>query len=263
MIISVSDVHLGEDGYLEKDRQFSKWLDFIKNGDLRNGGHLVLLGDIFDFWRKDLVQILQDHSDAIEKLYEFQSNVDVHYVIGNHDFYISEIPEYFNASPFKFFGPSIDIEDVQTFRFIHGYQLEVMVNPYSKDMKLYESLARRLSYHSGLTGQAASGIWNAICSLTQAEGEYISSMLKDPASRLNGKSSAGQGIMRLSKSKARCLLLGSPFDWLVYGHTHSPFVDPNSKTINTGSWGRGRSSDSMWYLKIDRGVPGLVEWKKV
>ncbi len=263
MIISVSDVHLGEEGYPERDRQFSKWLDFIKNGALRNGGHLVLLGDIFDFWRKDSVQILQEHSDVIEKLYEFQSNVDIHYVIGNHDFYIGEVPEYFKANPFKFFGPAIDITEVQTFRFVHGYQLEVMVNPYSKDMKLYESLARRLSYHSGLTGQAASGIWNVICSLTQAEGEYLSSMLKDPASRLNGKSSAGEKIMALAKSKGRCLLLGSPFDWLVYGHTHNSFIDPNSRTINTGSWGRGRSSDSMWYLKIDRGVPELVEWKKV
>lgn len=262
MIISVSDVHLGEDGHQEEGKQFSKWLDFIKDGALSSGGHLVLLGDIFDFWRKDSLKILQEHTDAIEKLFEFQSNVDIHYVIGNHDFYISEIPEYFKASPFKSLGPAIDIDDVQTFRFIHGYQLEVMVNPYSKDMKLYESLARRLSYHSGLTGQAASGIWNAICALTQAEGEYISSMLKDPWSRLNGKSNAGERIMLLSKSKGRCLLLGSPFDWLVYGHTHDSFVDSNSKTINTGSWGRGHSTDGMWYLKIDQGVPELVEWKK-
>jgi UDP-2,3-diacylglucosamine pyrophosphatase LpxH len=263
MIISVSDVHLGEEGYLEQDRQFSKWLDFIRKDVLKNGGHLVLLGDIFDFWRKDSLQILQEYEDAIGKLFEFPSNVDIHYVVGNHDFYMSEIPEYFNASPFEFFGSTAEITEGQTFRFVHGYQLEVMTNPYTKDMKMYESLARRLSYHSGLTGQVASGLWQVICSLTQAESEYISSMLKDPASRLTGKSKAGEKVTALAKSNCRHLLLGGTFDWLVYGHTHNTFLDIYSRTINTGSWGRDCSSNRMWYLKIDRGIPELVEWRGV
>jgi UDP-2,3-diacylglucosamine pyrophosphatase LpxH len=264
MIISVSDVHLGEDGYQEQDKQFSKWLDFVEKDALKNGGHLVLLGDIFDFWRKDTVQVVQEYSDLIEKLFEFPNNVEIHYIFGNHDFYISEVPEYFKASPFKSFGSTIDIKDEgQTFRFIHGYQLEVIANPYTKDMQLYESLARRLSYHSGLTGKVASGIWNAICSLTKEEGDYANSIIKDPSSRLSGKSNAGDNISMLAKSKGRRLLLGGPFDWLVFGHTHNPFIDTDSKTINTGSWGRNHSRDKMYYLKIANGMPELMEWKKV
>ncbi len=261
MIISVSDVHLGEDGYRDQDDQFSKFLDFVRDDALKNGGHLVLLGDIFDFWRKDSAEILEKYGGIIKKLFDYPDTIEIHYIIGNHDFYMSEVPKYFGENPFKSFGSTICIKDRYTFRFIHGYQLEVMANPYTKDMNLYESLARRLSYHSGLTGNIASGVWHAICTLTKDEGDYLSSMVKDPSARLNGKNNAENKVTMLAKSGGRGLLLGSPFDWLVYGHTHNPFIDPESRTVNTGSWGRSSSQKTMSYLKIDRGTPELIEWE--
>jgi UDP-2,3-diacylglucosamine pyrophosphatase LpxH len=57
MIIAVSDVHLGEDGYEEQDKQFSSFLDYAKDDLSKDGGNFVLLGDIFDFWRRDSVEI--------------------------------------------------------------------------------------------------------------------------------------------------------------------------------------------------------------
>jgi UDP-2,3-diacylglucosamine pyrophosphatase LpxH len=263
MIISVSDVHLGQEGYPEQDRQFLKFLDFIKDDALKYGGHLVLLGDIFDFWRTDSAKVIQKYSDVIKTLFDFSSYVDIHYVFGNHDLYMREIPEYFRTSPFKFFGPAADIREGQNFRFIHGYQLEVMANPYTKDMKLYESLAKELCYHPALTGQLAGSIWNAISSLVQPQGNYLKSILKEPQYRLNGKNEAADRITELAKSNGRHLLLGGPFDWLVFGHTHIPFIDPISRTINNGSWGRNPFIRGLWYLKIDGGFPELIEWKKV
>ncbi len=261
MIISVSDVHLGEDGCQSQDKQFSRFLDFVRSDALSSGGHLVLLGDIFDFWRKDSIKILEEHGDAVGKMLEFPEDIKIHYVVGNHDFYMNEIPEYFGENPFNSFGSTLNLNDVYKFRFIHGHQLEVMANPYTKDMKLYESLARRLSYHSGLTGKLADNIWHAISYFTQEEGEYLSSMQKDPITRLSGKSNAGDRIKVLAKSRCRCLMLGGPFDWLVYGHTHDRFLDQQTKTINTGSWGRRQGEKKMWYLKIEGGVPEQIEWK--
>ena len=260
MIIAVSDVHLGEMGFQEQDKQFSNFLDHVKNTLLREGGDLVLLGDIFDFWRRDSVEILEGYSSVIEKLKNFPSNINVHYIIGNHDYYMSEIPQYFNEMPFSSFGLSLTIRDVQIFRFIHGHQLEVMTNPYTKDMSLYLSLARRLSYHAGITGHAASNIWNVLTSLTQIEGKYLSSMLKDPISRLNGENEGEKRIQALSKSKARQFILGGNFDWLVFGHTHHPFNEDASKTTNTGSWGRDRDRNEMCYLKIENGSPKPMIW---
>jgi UDP-2,3-diacylglucosamine pyrophosphatase LpxH len=260
MIIAVSDVHLGEMGFQKQDKQFSNFLDHVQNTLLKDGGDLVLLGDIFDFWRRDSVEILEDYGDIIEKVKSFPSNINVHYIIGNHDYYMSEIPQYFDEMPFSSFGLSLRIKDVQTFRFIHGHQLEVMTNPYTKDMSLYLSLARRLSYHAGVTGSAASGIWNVLTSLTQLEGKYISSMLIDPLSRLNGENQGEKRIQALSKSKARQFILGGKFDWLVFGHTHHPFNDNASKTTNTGSWGRDRDRNEMCYLKIENGMPKPMIW---
>jgi predicted phosphodiesterase len=60
-------------------------------------------------------------------------------------------------------------------------------------------------------------------------------MLKDPSSRLNGDHQSGDRIDVFSKSKTRQFILGGKFDWLVYGHTHHPFIDGGSRTINTGS----------------------------
>jgi UDP-2,3-diacylglucosamine pyrophosphatase LpxH len=262
VIISVSDVHLGQEGYSEQDKQFLKFLKYVKNDVLRNGGHLVLLGDIFDFWALGSAKILQKYSDVIETLFDFPSDINIHYVIGNHDLYMSEIPEYFRTSPFKFFGPATDICEGQNFRFIHRYQLEVMANPYTKDMKLYEFLARKLSYYSGLTGGLRL-LWNAIGSLVQPHEDYLRSMSKEPITRLHGQNRAVDSISDLAKSKGRHLLLGSPFDWLVYGHTHVPLIDPLSMTINNGSWGRNPSMGGMWYLKINAGFPELIEWKNV
>ncbi len=261
MIIAVSDVHLGEEGFQEQDRQFSSFIDYTKNTLLMGGGDLILLGDIFDFWRGDSVKILKEYSGIIEKLLNFPSNINIHYLVGNHDFYISEIPEYFNELPFRSFGKSMRIKDVHCFRFIHGYQLEVMTNPYTKDMSLYESLARKLSYHAGITGHAASDIWSVLTSLTQIEGKYISSMLKSPSSRLSGEHQSLDRIGAFSRSESRQFILGGTFDWLVYGHTHHPFIDEESRTINTGSWGRNGDQNMMWYLKIENGKPELVKWQ--
>ncbi len=260
MIIAVSDVHLGEAGFQEQDRQFSNFLDYVQNSLLKEGGDLVLLGDIFDFWRRDSVDVLEEYSGIIEKLLNLSSRVNVHYIVGNHDFYVSEIPEYFNEKPFKSFGKSIRIKDVQCFRFIHGYQLEVMTNPYNKDMELYESLARRLSYYAGITGHAANDIWHVITSLTEHENAYTSSMLKNPLSRLNGEHQSEDRIGDFAKSKTRQFTLGGRFDWLVYGHTHHPFKDDASKTINTGSWGRNQDPKEMCYLKIENGTPKPMIW---
>ena len=270
MIIAVSDVHLGEAGFQEQDRQFSNFLDSVQNSLLKEGGDLVLLGDIFDFWRGDSVVVLEKYSGIIEKLLNFPSNIDVHYIIGNHDYYLSEIPAYFNESPFSSFGRSLRIRDVNWFKFIHGYQMEVMTNPYTKDMNLYESLALRLSYHAGLTGQFASDLWQKLTSLTQLEeyvssmmkleSGYMNSMMKNPSVRLKGEHKSEDRIGDFSKSKNREFMFGGKFDWLVYGHTHHPFIDKESRTINTGSWGRNKDPSKMCYLKIENGTPELIKW---
>ena len=48
MIVAVSDVHLGHKDEGKQER-FLEFLDRCDTGEI---DHLVLLGDIFDFWRR-------------------------------------------------------------------------------------------------------------------------------------------------------------------------------------------------------------------
>lgn len=62
--VVVSDVHLGTE-----DSNREKFADFIDNlGD--DVEHLVLLGDIFDLWRRDPIGVLLENVDIVQKLLE-------------------------------------------------------------------------------------------------------------------------------------------------------------------------------------------------
>lgn len=81
MILVVSDVHLGY--YASNSRSFR---DFL-GGQCKSLGKndtLVLLGDIFDFWRRNNVAVALEN----EIIFHSLENLDakIHYVVGNHDY---------------------------------------------------------------------------------------------------------------------------------------------------------------------------------
>jgi UDP-2,3-diacylglucosamine hydrolase len=89
----VSDFHFGEPD-VERDRKklrlFYYLLDQIR-GDL---DHLVILGDLFDFWFEYRHLIPKQHLPVLFRLKELvESGVRVTYVCGNHDFWVGEFME--------------------------------------------------------------------------------------------------------------------------------------------------------------------------
>jgi UDP-2,3-diacylglucosamine pyrophosphatase LpxH len=102
MIIIVSDVHLGYDKS-DKDN-FDRFID-SELEKLDENDHLVLLGDIVDFWRKNSIDVTVEYKKEtwkgeikttnkegliIKKLYDLKKKkrIQVHYVVGNHDYSI-------------------------------------------------------------------------------------------------------------------------------------------------------------------------------
>jgi UDP-2,3-diacylglucosamine pyrophosphatase LpxH len=95
MIIVVSDIQLG---YNKCDKDlFYEFID-VKLRKLNNDDHLILLGDLFDFWRKNCVEVTLEYEkdrtvgDPVatnkegiiaKKLYYLQKQTHFHYVIGN------------------------------------------------------------------------------------------------------------------------------------------------------------------------------------
>ncbi|NPE31056.1 hypothetical protein HNV12_24490 [Methanococcoides sp. SA1] len=127
-IVVVSDVHLGMDEANEE-----KFIDFLKGLDFENIEHFVLLGDIIDIWRRDFTKAVIECSRSLTLLNDLASKTKVHYVVGNHDYYLLRLSElYGDKFPFDVKKSTVIKSKYQEFYFMHGYQLEVLCNPYYK-----------------------------------------------------------------------------------------------------------------------------------
>lgn len=268
MIIAVSDIHMAErldDPHVKvDDARFLEFLDHIATDQLKKGGDLVLLGDIVDLWRRDFVKALMESDHAVARLIEIGSKARVHYIAGNHDFHMLRMRELSeNRFPFKVYK-SLRLEDGKTkFFFIHGYQLEVLANPYYKSMTAYENFCEGLCLAGDDTGNAADKLWetfnatkSALDSLKRLPSDVkgaIDSMMRPPETRLSGPHGARSTVERLASSKARTVYLGmEPDEFLIFGHTHNPFCDQENRVANTGSW-RREPCDHYSFIEIDDG----------
>ncbi|HII06692.1 MAG TPA: UDP-2,3-diacylglucosamine diphosphatase [Methanotrichaceae archaeon] len=276
MIVVVSDVHLAEkqnDAKVEKDdREFLEFLNHIKDDQLSDGGDLVILGDMVDFWRRDFAKALMDVEDAISVLASFKDDVKVHYVVGNHDYYMLKLKETLSDGfPFENVAEYVRLQEGgEKFFFTHGYQLEVLANPYYKSLTSYKCFAENLCLVGDDTGNAASKLWDTIQAsksilenLRRVPSDLsgtLKSMMEGPDERLCGRHEAALTIENLAKSRSRTIYLGMGIDeFLVYGHTHMPFHDEEYRVANVGSW--NKSPCSMYnYMVIENGVVEPKVW---
>lgn len=256
--IAVSDMHLGAEGS-NRDR-FINFIDNIEDDVDR----LVLLGDIFDFWRRDPVGVLLENIEIVGKLMSLEPEINVFYVVGNHDFHLIRFPQ-------SYFGVKFDIRyDLSLeyggtkYRFIHGHQLE---NKQFGTLEMYETFADALCMAGDDVGKAADMIWKKI-----GEGGGILDMIRNflgismyssnprPKATLPWiRERIGEIILKpeernLKKYEEYAIeLIDEEYkgEFLIYAHSHEPFVKVEKNIANTGSWVEG-SSD---YLEIDaRGV---------
>jgi predicted phosphodiesterase len=231
---------------------------------LKDGGDLVLLGDIIDFWRRDFAKALMESERAIDILTKIK-RANVHYVAGNHDFYMLRLKEALATRfPFDTVDRSIKLhEGGRKFFFIHGYQLETLANPYYKSLTSYERFAEGLCLAGDDLGNAADKLCETIKTtksvldglkrLPADVAGALSSMMDPADKRLRGPHQAGALIETLSRSPARSVYLGTERDEvLVFGHTHQPFNDSQNNVVNTGSWNKS-PNDRYCYLEIDGG----------
>lgn len=87
MIIVVSDVHLGYEKCNIND--FIRFLDQCNSMGI---DHLVLLGDILDFWRYNNARIVKENAETLAKIASLNVK-NIHYVAGNHDYYLLKLNE--------------------------------------------------------------------------------------------------------------------------------------------------------------------------
>ncbi len=253
MILVASDVHLG---YQNSNRQ--SFLSFLEEmcKPLGSDDHLVLLGDILDFWRRNNVTVAIENELVFNTLGSL--NAKVHYIIGNHDY--SLITLKLPSDQFFDVRKNLRLEDSGvTYNFIHGYQLEALAVFEPLTIEEYESLCISLCQRTGdFVGDILSIFWDTI-HLGFKKGDKrqktISSIVDVPESRRDMHK-----VEQLARSSIRNLFLGlSKNEKLIFGHTHRPFLEDD--VANTGSW----VSDSPvqnTYLRIENGKMELESYKR-
>lgn len=232
MIIAVSDVHLGH--YCSDKRQFTKFLDEIVGS--KKVEHFVLAGDIIDMWRRDPLKVVLENIDVFERLASLQNGSrQVHFLAGNHDYHMIELKQdlwdQFNLDV------SMDISlpcKGQYYHFFHGHQLE-----FADNLEIYQEFASILCMGDDRVGASADSLWGlytmgtSVLGLSKAYADFKRA-LTPPGERLSDDdvhSIEGKALNVREEFRDQ---MGDTF--LVYGHTHRPFVDEENRLANTGSW---------------------------
>lgn len=267
-IIAVSDVHLGMKGAKEKD--FTEFIESLKDREVK---HLVLLGDVIDIWRRDFTKAVIECSESLNILNDMLNETKVHYVVGNHDFYMLRLSELMKENfPFEVKRATVIKSREQEFFFFHGYQLEVLCNPYYKSMTTYETFSEHMCLAGDDAGNAAEELWEQIQSkrsfwdsLKRFPSEpksALMSMMQPPEIRIRNyhKHNIIEPIMELAGADTRHFLLSiRPDQYMIYGHTHEAYVDNRKKVANTGSWGFGKDK-RLEYIEITNDKVELKEF---
>ena len=85
-----SDVHLGLGSAETEKQKENRLLGFLRT-ILPTCDHLFIVGDLFDFWFEYKTVIPKGFHRTLAALQEFtERDIQVHYLAGNHDFWMSE-----------------------------------------------------------------------------------------------------------------------------------------------------------------------------
>ncbi|MGZ7119601.1 MAG: metallophosphoesterase [Methanobacterium sp.] len=223
MIIAVSDVHIGYEKSNKED--FLRFLDEIKTEKIDD---FVFVGDIFDFWWRNTVKALLENQDVLNKIKELNTE-KIHYIIGNHDYYIFEwYKKYEDSYPFTVSKDLRLTDGENKFYFTHGYEMEVLVN-YDLNLETYEKFASDMCWNSDERGSFVSKLWDTFRSVSKEE---VDDLKLKPSKRKEM-----ENIYHFATSPAKYMFSGlHEDDTLIFGHTHVPLIEKHNKIANTGSW---------------------------
>ncbi|MGB7969046.1 MAG: UDP-2,3-diacylglucosamine diphosphatase [Methanobacterium sp.] len=252
MILVLSDVHLG---YARCNK--NTFINFLDTYEKENIDHLILLGDFFDFWRRNNAEIITDNDEVIQKIIDLEAK-NLHYIIGNHDYYMYKLGELYGENfPFTI-SKNLRLEDGgNKFYFTHGYEFEaIYLEPVTLEM--YEDFSERMCFSEDLIGELAGHVWSLI------RGSDLKDKLSNnPRTRLASTEELNR-IYKLSVSKGKSFILGMKTDEiLVFGHTHGPFINKDKTVVNTGSWVNELIKEEYQnsYVEIEDGIIELKFFK--
>ncbi|MGA7161672.1 MAG: UDP-2,3-diacylglucosamine diphosphatase [Bacteroidota bacterium] len=217
-IFFISDVHLGlHDKEREKEKE-GRLLSFLSHVE-EHGEELFIVGDLFDYWFEYKYVIPRGYHHTISKLGTLvEKGIRVHYVAGNHDFWLKDffptdlgIPVYKNPFTVTLKG--------KKFYFHHGDGLALKDTGY----RILKTILRN-NFSIFLFSIVHPGITAPIAKLSSRSSR------KYTANKDYGES---DGMLRLATEKIK-----DGCDVVIMGHRHVPSSQKigNGIYINLGDW---------------------------
>ena len=232
----ISDAHLGLGNNEEEKNKERRLIDFLRYVQQR-GTVLYILGDLFDAWLEYRRVIPKGHHRILTALEDLsEANVKVHYLTGNHDFWMRDFfKEHLGIETYR--NPIEATIDGKRFYLHHGDGLA------SKDWGyrlLKKILHNPLCIWLYLWIHPDIGIWLASTSSRKSRN-YTSSK----------NYGNDDGMKRFAEAK-----IAEGFDYVMMGHRHQPTSAALGKGmyINLGDW--------ITYFTYAEYSDGKLEFKK-
>ena len=214
----ISDVHLGESPPEQEKERIARFLGFLQEIESK-ATRIFFVGDLFDFWFEYKYAIPKKHFPTLVQLARLrEKNIDIHYLPGNHDFWLGEffmrelgIHTYENdwsgtlqdKKFYLFHGDGVAKKDV-------GYRFLRRVLRNKINLKMFRWIHPDLGipfarFVSGSSRQYTNHI------------------------KLNDHSD----YIEFAQNK-----FSEGYDFVLMGHRHNPFVfvESGKKYINLGDW---------------------------
>jgi len=255
MIVVVSDIHLGYERCNRED--FKEFIHTLNNREI---GHLILLGDILDFWRSSPHQATEENNDILSALEDLDTTVS--YVVGNHDFLFIDS----QLLPLTFTKTLTLESGSRTFQFIHGYQIE-----FHPVLDFYEGICQALCTVEGGTKEILNVAWDYYQHNLQQElgksehracWQTLTRSSLDPIIRYLLTSPEDEPLhTEITQARVSEYREGTgmdPKDILIYGHTHHPYI--YEREANAGCWIQNSHMPNS-YLTIKDGEITLHYWR--
>ena len=238
-IFFISDVHLGlHDRDREKEKE-KRLLSFLSHVEER-GEQLFIVGDLFDYWFEYKYVIPRGYHHTLSKLARLvEKGIAVHYVAGNHDFWLKDFfPDDLGIPVYK--NPFAMMLRGKKFYFHHGDGLALKDTGYrilKKILRNRFSIFLFSMMHPDVTAPIAKGT-------SRSSREYT-------ANKDYGET---DGMLQFATKKIK-----EGCDVVIMGHRHRPSFQKigDGVYINLGDW-----ISYSTYAEFDGSTVELKTWKK-
>ncbi len=286
----VSDLHFGYSRSNKRD-----FGSFVKNYVVPNDfEEMVLLGDIFDFWRVEPLEALFDSITYLSPL--MNKRMRLNYVVGNHDHRLTKYNIFQFASTEMGFNADMKVHypflhetiGERHFLFTHGHYFDrlkrMVTGNEARGYEVKESgriVAEEALNNPREVEESLKGLYDFLYEMPKTKTSKVildallNAVEQDP---LIWKM-AGTFVEHCSSRVEETITpnvekwFGRDVDCLVYGHTHIAGLTRRSEkrpglVANTGSWvnekfayGHEPIQHHNTFIEIDGKKVGLYKWK--